>query len=56
MYTVIQLPDVKSKFLNYQDNSLSDLEAFITPDSIDEFNFYTLDNYSLGDLIERAFK
>jgi hypothetical protein len=49
-------PHVKSKLLNYEDNTLSDLKAFITPDSIDEFNFYTFDNYSLDDLFERTFK
>ena len=57
MYIVVQLPGREIDVTKlYEDNTLSDLEAFITPDSIDEFNFYTNDNYSLDDLVERPFK
>ena len=57
MYIVVQLPGREIEVTKlYEDNTLSDLEAFITPDSIDEFNFYTSDNYSLDDLVERPFK
>ncbi len=47
-------PEVKLKLLNYENNTLSDLESFITQDNIDKFNLYTL-NF-LSDLIEIIFK
>ena len=56
LYIVVQLPgrelDVNKL---YEDNTLLDLQEFIAPDAIDEFNFYTSDNYSLDDLLERPF-
>ena len=56
LYIVVQMPgrelDVNKL---YEDNTLLDLEEFIAPDTIDEFNFYNSDNYSLDDLLERPF-
>ena len=56
LYIVVQLPgrelDVNKL---YEDNTLLDLQEFIAPDAIDEFNFYNSDNYSLDDLLNRPF-
>ena len=56
LYIVVQLPrrelDVNKL---YEDNTLLDLQEFIAPDVIDEFNFYNSDNYSLDDLLNRPF-
>ena len=56
MYIVVQLPGREIEITKlYEDNSLSDIEPFIAPDTIDEFDFYNSQNYTLDDLIDRPF-
>ena len=56
MYIVVQLPRREIEITKlYEDNSLSDIEPFIAPDTIDEFDFYNSQNYTLDDLIDRPF-
>ena len=56
MHLVVQLPQREIEITKlYEDNCLSDLEDFIYPDSIDEFDFYTSDRYSLNDILNKPF-
>ena len=56
MCIVVQLPGREIEITKlYEDNSLSDIEPFIAPDTIDEFDFYNSQNYTLDDLIDRPF-
>ena len=41
MYLVVQLPGREIEITKlYEDNCLSDIEEFIEPDKVDEFDFY----------------
>ena len=56
MYLVVQLPGREIEITKlYEDNTLRDIETFITPDTIDEFDFYNSEGYSLNDLLFRPF-
>ena len=56
MYLVVQLPGREIEITKlYEDNTLRDIETFIAPDTIDEFNFYNSEGYSLNDLLFRPF-
>ena len=57
MYIVVQLPGREIEITKlFEDNTLSDIETFITPDTIHEFDFYNSDGYSLDDLLYRPFQ
>ena len=56
MYLVVQLPGREIEITKlYEDNTLRDIETFIAPDTIDEFDFYNSEGYSLNDLLFRPF-
>ena len=56
MYIVVQLPQREVDITKlYEDNSLSDIETFIAPDTIEEFDFYTWQGYSLNDVLDKPF-
>ena len=56
VYLVVQLPQREIEITKlYEDNTLSDIAEFIAPDSLDEFDFYTFDGYSLDDLLNKPF-
>ena len=56
MYIVVQLPGREVEITKlYEDNTLSDIETFIAPDTIDEFDFYDSRGYSLDDLLNTPF-
>ena len=56
MYIVVQLPGREIEITKlYEDNTLRDIETFITPDTIDEFDFYDSRGYSLNDLLYKPF-
>ena len=57
MYIVVQLPgrEIEVRKL-YDNNNIIDLESYIAPDTIDEFDFYDDKGYSINDLIFTPFK
>ena len=56
MYLVVQLPGREIEITKlYEDNTLRDIETFIAPDTIDEFDFYNSEGYSLNDFLFRPF-
>ena len=56
MYIVVQLPGREIEITKlYEDNTLNDIETFIAPDTVDEFDFYDTRGYSLDDLLDRPF-
>ena len=56
MYLVVQLPGREIEITKlYEDNTLRYIETFIAPDTIDEFDFYNSEGYSLNDLLFRPF-
>ena len=57
MYLVVQLPGREIEITKlYQDNCLSDIEEFIEPDKVDEFDFYDARGYSLNDYLNKPFE
>ena len=56
MYIVVQLPQREIDITKlYEDNCLNDIEEFIEPDKIDEFDFYDHQNYSLNGYLNKPF-
>ena len=56
MYLVVQLPQREIEITKLYDyNSLIDIEPFIAPDSIDEYDFYDARGYSIDDYLYTPF-